>query len=210
MISKFIIYSLVLLSSFSSTLSSSFSSNIRNEKQRSRNDPPIRDAESVKFIGPHNIHDHYFDLRWTLRTTHKPLLDGIKSTYHFRPILRDLDLSRLDDKEIFSAVMKREIAWSYPDLNEFGLMRCEELYFNNAPLATYIELTTDGRRISIQKFENSAAYQKAAKDAKELQTKCLIKGLEKIQNPSKPVNCKTQIPYCFSDSWRQIWWKVID
>lgn len=186
----------------------------------SNNNIPIRNAESVKYIGPHNIHDHYFDLRWMLKTTNnKSIADGIRATYNFRPILRDLDLSRLDDKEIFSVVMKREIAYSHPDLNEFGLMRCEDLKFRNSPFAGYIELVPDGRRISIQKFDDAIEYQRVAKASKDLQSRCLMKGLEKTPPPSPPTqrpatapanNCQTHIPFCFSDSWRQIWWKVIE
>lgn len=186
------------------------------------NNVPIRNAESVKFIGPHNIHDHYFDLRWMLKTTNnKSIPDGIRSTYNFQPILRDLDLSIMNDKEIFTVVMKREIAWSHPDLNEFGLMRCEDLKFRNSPFAGYIELIPDGRRISIQKFDDAIAYQRVAQAAKELQSRCLMKGLEKTPPPLPPTQrpvqvaapaniCQTQIPFCFSDSWRQIWWKVIE
>lgn len=191
----------------------------QHNQQHQKLNSPQRNAESVKFIGPHNIHDHYFDLRWMLRTTQKSVTDGIQSTYNFRPIMRDLQLSRMDDKELFTVIVKREIAWSYPDLNEFGLMRCEDLGFRNSPFASYIELIPDGRRISIQKFDDSVSYQKASQDAKDLQTRCLIKGLEKTPPPPPPpssqvksaaTNCKTQIPYCFSDSWRQIWWKVIE
>jgi hypothetical protein len=50
------------------------------------------------------------------KSTNKSLLDAIKDTYNIRPIVRDLDLSRMDDKEIFTVVMKREIAWSHPEL----------------------------------------------------------------------------------------------
>ena len=170
-----------------------------------------RNAESIKVIGPHNLPDHYFDLRWMAKSTHKSLLDAIKDTYKIRPIVRDLDLSHMDDKEIFTIVKKREIAWSHADMNQFGLMRCEDLQFRNSPFAGYIELVPDGRRISIQKFDDSVAYQKVSKASKDLQTRCLIKALEKTPSPT-PIagDCKSQIPFCFSDSWRQIWWKVTE
>lgn len=173
---------------------------------------PQRNAESIKFIGPHNLPDHFFDLRWMAKSNNKSLLDAIKATYNIRPIVRDLDLSRMDDKEIFTLVMKREIAWSYPDMNQFGLMRCEDLQFRNSPFAGYIELVPDGRRISIQKYDDSVAYQRVSQAAKDLQNRCLIKSLEKTPSAAtaQPGNCKTQIPFCFSDSWRQIWWKVIE
>ena len=149
-----------------------------------------------------------------VKSTNKSLLDAIKATYNIRPIVRDLDLSRMDDKEIFTVVMKREIAWSHPELNEFGLMRCEDLQFRNSPFAGYIELIPDGRRISIQKYDDSISYQRVSQAAKDLQSRCLIKALEKTPSPpvvaTQPTNCKTQIPFCFSDSWRQIWWKVIE
>lgn len=171
---------------------------------------PQRNAESIKFIGPHNLVDHYFDLRWMAKSTNKSLLDAIKATYNIKPIVRDLDLSRMDDKEIFTLVMKREIAWSHPDMNQFGLMRCEDLQFRNSPFAGYIELVPDGRRISIQKYDDSVAYKRVSQAAKDLQNRCLIKALEKTPSTAQPGNCKTQIPFCFSDSWRQIWWKVVE
>lgn len=185
--------------------------NIAPSHPASKNNPQ-RNAESIKFIGSHNLPDHFFDLRWMAKSTNKSLLDAIKATYNIRPIVRDLDLSRMDDKEIFTLVMKREIAWSYPDMNQFGLMRCEDLKFRNSPFAGYIELVPDGRRISIQKYDDSVAYQRVSQAAKDLQSRCLIKALEKTPSSAtaQPGNCKTQIPFCFSDSWRQIWWKVIE
>jgi hypothetical protein len=192
----------------------------QHHEQEQNSQHPQRNAESIKFIGPHNIPDHYFDLRWMAKSTNKSLLDAIKDTYNIRPIVRDLDLSRMDDKEIFTVVMKREIAWSHPELNEFGLMRCEELKFRHSPFAGYIELVPDGRRISIHKFDDSVSYQRASQASKEFQNSCLMKALEKTKTPSpspaslasatQPGNCKTQIPFCFSDSWRQIWWKIIE
>lgn len=169
-------------------------------------------ADSLKYIGPHNIHDHYFKLRAFQKSSHQSILDALKATYHITPIMRDLEISRLTDQEVFEALLKREIAWNYSDLNEFGLMRCEDLKFNSPHFAKYIELIPDGRRILIEKFDqNPSAYQIASQNAKDLQTQCLIKALEKTGSSAAPKgNCQTDIPFCFSDSWQQLWWKVAE
>lgn len=173
--------------------------------------PPTieRNNDSLKFIGPHNIHDHYFQLRSLQKSSHLSIVDSIKSTYNIIPIMRDLNVAMLNDQEIFDALIKREIAWNYSDLNEFGLMRCEDLKFRFAHFAKYIELIPEGRRISIENYDKQSDYQVASQAVKDLQTKCLIKGLEKTGSPNStnPINCQTGIPFCFSDSWKQIWWK---
>lgn len=173
---------------------------------------PVRNAESLKYIGPHNIHDHYFQLRALQLSSHISITEALKSLYNITPIMRDLDISRMNDQEVFDALIKREIAWNYSELNEFGLMRCEDLKFNSMHFAKYIELIPEGRRISIEKFDNPVAYQAVSKEAKDLQTKCLIKGLEKTGSSPQSTfaNCKTGIPFCFSDSWQQIWRKVTE
>ena len=162
-------------------------------------------ANNLRYIGPHNIHDTYIRIKFIQKESSLSVIEAIKSTYNIKPIVRDLNSIHNDD-EIFETLIKREIAWNYPEYNEFGLLPCEQLKFNQPfGMSKYIELNADGYKVLIQKFSNSADYFKAAQSAKDLQTKCLIKSLEKGGGTS---TCEvSQIPFCFSDSWNQIWWK---
>ena len=163
--------------------------------------------DNLKYIGPHNIHDTYGEVRKFQKSRRLSIIDAVKSIYHIKPITRELNLVHSDD-ELFESLIKREIAWNYPEYNQFGLLPCEELKFSRPfDMANYLELNMEGYRISIQKISKTEDYLKAAKKAKDLQTKCLIKSLEKGRSSS---SCDVdRIPFCFSDSWQQIWWKEI-
>ena len=165
-------------------------------------------ADNLRYIGPHNIRDTYMHIKFLQKASSISLIDALKSTYRIKPIVRDLN-SVTDDQEMFEILIKREIAWNYPDFNEFGLFPCEQLKLNPPyGFSKYLELNTDGYKVSIQKFTKVSDYFTAAEKAKELQTKCLIKSLEKGGgNFMCPVD---QIPFCFSDNWQQIWWKVTE
>jgi hypothetical protein len=189
--------------SLASTTSLSFPS--------SSKDTPEYLASSIKYIGPHNMANHFSQFE-AHKSTQQSFLESLKAVYGIVPIMRDLNQAKLSEHELFEVLMKREIAWNYGDLNEFGLMDCGiDLKFNAGVVAGYIELIPDGRRIAIQKFKNIKEYRIAAQEAKEVQTKCLIKGLEKSGSSTEQLTqdtCKRKIPFCFSDSWGQIWWKV--
>lgn len=164
--------------------------------------PTVNLAYNLKYIGPHNLHDTYTQVRSI--SSRASIMDALVSTYHIKPIVRDLNLAQRNG-ELFETLIKREIAWSYPEYNQFGLLHCEEMkFYQPFDSASYIELNTEDYRISIQRFTKSADYFKAAEQAKTLQTQCLIKSLEK----GDPSSCSvSQIPFCFSDSWHQLWWK---
>lgn len=161
-------------------------------------------AHNLKYIGPHNIHDTYTQVRSIQTSSRVSIIDALISIYHISPITRDVNLVQ-SDGELFETFIKREIAWNYPEYNQFGLLPCEELKFAQPfDKTSYMELNTEGYKISIQKFSKSTDYFKAAQQAKDLQTQCLIKSLEKGGASTCSVS---QIPFCFSDSWQQLWWK---
>ena len=214
MISKLISFPVLFLLGISTTVPPPNPPNQQSQSQQQQPyHPPInRDHDSIKFIGPHNWRSHYRHVR-SIKTLlgNNSILDAIKTNYNITPILRDLESAHLDEDDFFETVMKREIAWNYADLNEFGLLRCEEMKFRRAMFPGYIELIPNGRRAAISVFSNSTEYKKLSQEAKDIQTKCLIRGLEKTGSSSTTVDevtCKTKIPFCFADSWRQIWWKV--
>ena len=152
---------------------------------------PSYSSDSLMYIGPHNIRDHYFSTNYLQKSTHQSIFDAIKSAYTVTPIKRDLECIQLSEHETFDIVIKREVAWTYPSLNEFGLLSCDSDLKFMAPIGpvSYIELIPDGRRIFIQKFDNQIKYQNSAQTAKDLQTNCLIKSLEKSSTGSSLVNC---------------------
>lgn len=169
--------------------------------------------ESLKYIGPHNLHKHFLHLQETsaAKSVRTDILGEIESNYQIKPIKRDLLNADLSNQELFSAIIKREVAWSYPQLNEFGLFTCDQDLKFSIPVgpAVQIELIPGGRKIFIQKFDDVKVYERESEKAKDLQTQCLIKALEKSTGSSRnPLNCNKGIPFCFSDSWKQIWWKV--
>lgn len=172
----------------------------------------ITNSYSLLYIGPHNLHDHFLHMKSVAQksaSADHDILENIKSTYNIKPIKRDLEHLKLSNQDKFSTLIKREVAWSHPEYNEFGLLSCDDDLKFIQPLgpARYIELIPDGRRVLIQKYDHREDYQRAAQAAKELQTQCLIKTLEK----STRSTCNIKgIPFCFSDSWQQIWWKVTE
>lgn len=165
-------------------------------------------AYNLKYIGPHNIYETYDKVRSLHKSSGTTAIDAVKSIYRIKPIVRDLN-HIYSDYDTFEALIKREIAWNYPEYNEFGLLSCEDLKFIQPfPMSSYIELNMEGYRVSIQRISSLNDYEKTTRKAKDLQTNCLIKSLEKDGNGSSTC-VVNQIPFCFSDSWQQIWWKEL-
>ena len=194
MIAKFILFLALIICSLVSTTTPPPPTQV----------PP---QKTLMYIGPHNLHETFLKLR-SIQQPNQTILDVFRSHYKVSPILRNLESINLSDEELFKVLVKREIAWNWADFNEFGLMTCEELKFLPAILSGYIEVIPNNSFIIfVEKFEpdSLAEYIKTAEAAKVLQTKCLIKRLEKA---GLPISCQYQIPFCFSDSWKQIWWKI--
>ena len=169
--------------------------------------PPSAPPKTLMYIGPNNLHETFSKLR-SIQQPNQTILDIFRSHFKVAPILRNLESIKLGDEELFNVLVKREIAWNLADFNEFGLMTCEELKFLPAILSGYIEVIPNNPFIIfVEKFDPNSLdeYIKTSEAAKVLQTKCLIKRLEKT---GLPASCQTQIPFCFSDSWKQIWWRI--
>lgn len=162
--------------------------------------------EILQSIGPTNLNERYIRVKQYQDSAKKSFVDAVSSYYNFRPMLRSLQLNGMSDRDLFETLVKRELSWTFPEKNEFGLMRCEEdLLFKYPHQATFIELEPNGRRAAIQRIDNSNDYSQAVDSAKRLQWNCLMKGLEK--STGSPNDCQTRIPLCFADNWQQIWWK---
>lgn len=156
-------------------------------------------SASVIYIGPDNLHE-----RWSKLAKQKSIhgqeavMVALETNYQVTPI-KVLLPTRLSDEQTFEVLVKRDLALNHPDNNQFGLLRCEDLMFN--PTSDSVDLG-NGHQVVVQRFSCKADYEKAAEDAKQLQTQRLIKSLEKSSN----TQLCTKIPFCFSDARQELWY----
>lgn len=176
----------------------------------------VLNLNQLKFIGPGNLHENFVELE-KQKARQEDILQSVQAAFGVVPMTKDLDINHMSREDLFNILLKREIAWSYSDFNEFGLLSCEELGFNMVHKTTdpttdterenKIELTSD-RNLHVIKYDNAAEYLKASVGAKDLQTKCLIKSLEKSPITSTQPTCTKDIPFCFTDTKMEVWFRV--
>lgn len=156
-------------------------------------------SASVIYIGPDNLHE-----RWSQMAQHKSIhgqegvMAALQTTYQVTPIKVFLP-SGLTDEQTFEVLVKRDLGLNHPENNQFGLLSCEDLMFS--PKCDSVDLG-NGHEVVVQRFTSKADYEKAAEEAKQLQTQRLIKSLEKSSNHQL---C-TKIPFCFSDARQELWY----
>lgn len=159
----------------------------------------------LSYVGPHNIHQEWMRLRQHKQLQNRSIQEAVQVTYDTVPIMRDLNSMKMSSERKFSLLVKRAIAWEHPELNEFGLMSCEELGFVVDGKREIVDLGGH-RQVRVQQFRSNAEYQRASVAAKDLQTRSLIHALEK--SLAVPQSDTTHIPFCFSDIKSELWHAV--